>query len=72
LKLLIESIRNEYENKIYELNEDLNLIHKKFELQRNEIGIKINEKTAFIEVINELTYKNQKLIEELKIVCFEL
>ena len=70
LKLLIESIRNEYENKIYELNEDMNIIHKQFESQQNEIQLKVNENNSYIEIIHELSDKNQKLLEELKIVWF--
>ena len=66
LKLLIESIRNEYENKIYELNEDINFIHKQLETQKNEIQIKINENNSCIEIINDLNDKNKKLSEELK------
>ena len=66
LKLLIESTRNEYENKINELNEDMNIIHKQLETQRNEIQIKNNENNACIEIINDLNEKNFKLIQELK------
>jgi hypothetical protein len=66
LKLLIESTRNEYENKINELNEDMNIIHKQLETQQNEIQIKINENNTCIEIINDLNTKNLKLIEELK------
>lgn len=68
LKLLIESIKNEYENKIYEMNEDLNLMHKQLAMQQNEINSKLNQNSSYIEIINDLTDKNQKLIEQLEIV----
>lgn len=111
LKRLTESMRNEYDTKIYELNEDINLLNRKLkqkELQQvssnvdkmnsnnNRSNLSINSRRSFRnrsqididnidddlstnsntnfddddleyeEVIQELTEKNQKLVDDLK------
>ena len=61
-------MRNEYEAKIYELNEDVNFLNRKLkqkEQLRNNQQYCHNDQNDIIQEINE---KNQNLLEEIKSV----
>ena len=68
LKRLIESIRNEYDAKIYELNEDIILLNKQLKQKEQAHSVSNHSQASneHLEVIQELNEKNQKLIDELK------
>jgi hypothetical protein len=68
MKLLMESVRNEYENKVYELNEDLRLITNEYKMLQNKTTTNHNEKQVYIELINELQETNQQLTDKLNAV----
>lgn len=66
LKRQIESMRNEYEAKIYELTDDLHMMNKKLiRNDQNKNSQQQDQNEQFI-LIQELTAKNQKLDEEIK------
>jgi hypothetical protein len=66
LKRQIESMRNEYEAKIYELTEDLNMLNKKLtQKDQNHNAFNQNQNEQ-LDLIQELTEKNQLLTNELK------
>jgi hypothetical protein len=62
-------MRNEYEAKIYELNEDLNFLNKQLK-QQDENNIKRNsilaDENEHLEIISDLNEKLMKLNTELK------
>jgi hypothetical protein len=60
-------MRNEYETKIYELNEDLHLLNRKL-LQKEQIKQSQQQQNEQFEIIQELNEKNQKLIQDFKSV----
>ena len=60
-------MRNEYEAKIYELNEDLHLLNRKL-LQKDQIKTVSQHQTEQFELIQDLNEKNQKLIDDFKSV----
>ncbi len=69
LKLLIESIRNEYENKICELNEDLRTLTNDFKSQQTKTATKLNERQKYMELINDLQENNQQITGQLNKVA---
>ncbi len=59
-------MRNEYEAKIYELTEDLNMLNKKLtQKDQNHNAFNQNQNEQ-LDLIQELTEKNQLLTNELK------
>jgi hypothetical protein len=64
-------MRNEYETKIYELNEDLHLLNRKL-LQKEQIKQSQQQQNEQFEIIQELNEKNQKLIQDFKSVSIYL
>lgn len=70
MKRLIEQIRNEYESKINELNEDINLLNKEIKQYKNLNIDLLNSKmnSENLDLIQELTEKNQNLLNQLKMV----
>jgi hypothetical protein len=71
LKRQIESMRNEYEAKIYELAEDLHLLNKKLSQRDNHEAESVSrqiDENEQLDLIQELKEKNLKLAEENKAV----
>ena len=60
-------MRNEYEAKIYELNEDLLLLNRKLNFKEHNKS-NSQEQNEQLELIQDLNEKNQKLIEDYKSV----
>ena len=60
-------MRNEYETKIYELNEDLYLLNRKL-IQKDQLKQNKQEQNEQFEIIQDLNEKNQKLIQDFKSV----
>lgn len=56
-------MRNEYEAKIYELNEDLLLLNRKL-VQKEHNKTLSQEQNEQMELIQDLNEKNQKLTED--------
>ena len=67
LKRLIESMRNEYEAKIYELNEDLHLLNRKL-MRQEQAKTNSQQQNEQFEIIQDLNEKNQKLTDDFKSV----
>ena len=68
---MIESMKNEYESKIYDLNDDLNILNKK--LKQSEIDFITNSSkydlhTEEMELIQELKEQNRILMNQLNSV----
>jgi hypothetical protein len=65
-------MRNEYESKIYELNEDISILTK--QLKQKDLSLSmnthVNKQNEQLELIQELNEKNQSLVNELKNVNF--
>ena len=73
LKRLLESMRNEYDNKIYELNEDMNILNRRLmQKDQNPAQSKYRRSTdeddEDFEDVDELKEKNKKILSELKSV----
>lgn len=66
-------MRNEYESKIYELNDDINYLHKELKKQEINFGLNARLNTSFEdqELIQDLNEKNQILLIEKKAVIFK-
>lgn len=66
-------MRNEYESKIYELNDDINFLNR--QLKQKEIDLTLSrelvKQNENFEIIQELTEKNQNLLNQLKAVRFK-
>jgi hypothetical protein len=60
-------MRNEYEAKIYELNEDLHLVNRKL-LHHEQAKTNSQQQNEQFELIQDLNEKNQKLTDDLKSV----
>ena len=67
-------MRNEYDAKIYELNEDILILKK--QLKQKDISLNMNtqmhKQNEHLDLIQELNEKNQTLINELKAVFIYL
>lgn len=71
-KRLLESMRNEYDNKIYELNEDINILNRRL-MQKEQSSMhskyrRSDEDDEDFEDVDELKEKNKKYLGELKSV----
>lgn len=64
----VESMRNEYEAKLYELAEDLHLSNQKLRQNDENKSSQQHDSNEQFLLIQELNDKNQKLIEEIKSV----
>ena len=71
MKRLIESMRNEYEAKIYELNEDLHLLNRKL-IRQEQAKTNSQQQNEQFEIIQDLNEKNQKLTDDFNSVIFLL
>ena len=67
-------MRNEYEAKLYELNEDISILKK--QLKQKDLSLSLNmqalKQNEHLDIIQELSDKNQKLVNELKNVIHQL
>ena len=72
MKRLIESIRNEYEAKLYELNEDISILKKQLKQKdlNSNLNTQFHKQNEHLDLIQELNDKNQLLVNELKNVIF--
>ena len=70
MKRLVEQIRNEYESKVSELNEDINVLNKEIKQYKNlNIDLLNSKKNCEnLDLIQELSEKNQNLLDQLKMV----
>ena len=63
-------MRNEYDAKIYELNEDILILKK--QLKQKDISLSLNtqvhKQNEHLDLIQELNEKNQTLINDLRAV----
>lgn len=74
MKRLIESIKNEYESKIYELNDDITILKK--ELKESQLSHLIGNtkyggvlnRDDELELINELKERNSILVNQISSV----
>ena len=61
-------MRNEYEAKIYELNEDISILKK--QLKQKDLSLSLNtqvhKQNEHLDLIQELNEKNQSLVNDLK------
>jgi hypothetical protein len=64
---MIESIKNEYETKIYDLNDDINILNKR--IKQYELSLALCQKYEInnedLELIQELKEANKSLISQL-------
>lgn len=67
LKRRLESMRNEYETKLYELTQDLNLVNKKLRQNDETKSSHEHDSNEQLMTIQDLRAENQKLTEEIKI-----
>lgn len=69
-KRLIDTMRNEYESKIGELNEDVSSLRKQLKQKEAELSAsrKLIAQNESAELIQDLNEKNQKLRNQLKAV----
>ena len=76
LKRAIESLKNEYESKIYDLNDDISILNKK--LKQYELSIALSNKfdtlnhQDSLELIQELKEKNQQLMGKFHLIESQL
>lgn len=65
-------MRNEYESKIYELNEDISILTKQLKQKDLSLSLNthVNKQNEQLDLIQELNEKNQSLVNELKNVNF--
>jgi hypothetical protein len=66
LRRKLESMRNEYEAKLYELKQDLSLVNKKLRQNDETKSSQEHNSNEQLMTIQDLNEKNQKLIEEIK------
>lgn len=66
LRRRLESMRNEYEAKLYELKQDLSLVNKKLRQNDETKSSHEHNNNEQLMTIQDLNEKNQKLIEEIK------
>ena len=61
-------MRNEYDAKIYELNEDISILKK--QLKQKDLSLSLStqahKQNEHLDLIQELNDKNQALVNELK------
>ncbi len=68
LKRRLESMRNEYEAKLYELAQDLNLVNKKLRQNDETKNSHEHDSNQQFMTIQDLKEDNKKLIDEIKAV----
>ena len=66
LKQQLKSMCNEYEAKIYDLTEDFNLLKKQLVETSQTKSLQQHDQNEQIYLIEELTAKNESLLEEIK------
>lgn len=66
LKRQLKSMCNEYEAKIYDLTEDCNLLKRQLVETSQSKSIQQHDQNEKIYLIEELTAKNERLLEEIK------
>ena len=62
----MESMRNEYEAKIYELSEDLHLLNKTLLQKELNKGDNMQSQHDQFDLLQELNEKNEKLTNDIK------